>query len=447
MSAPDPAGSSARLWRAAATLITGGALAQALPLLLGPWLARLYSPAEWGAFALFSAVAANLAVVAFARYDFALPLARDETEARALLALCGRIGIGLVGVSALVGLAAAAWVASRPAQGASGEPVPGGLPLALLWLLLPLAVGTSAGLQALSLWAGRAGRFRRVAVSRVLQHGGGALSQGALGTAIHAVPVLAPWGVLGLALGAVLAAAAALPGLRRPAPQGGWLAVARVPAAEWRAVAATHRAFPWLNTPHAFLGALQDAAAIGLVVVVTGEAAAGWWALALRYLKAPATLVGGSLSQALYPQLAAATPEAGLRLLRRTVAALAAAGLGLAAGLALFGPALFRWAFGEAWAPAADLARALAPFVAAHFVASPLGVVTLAWRRQAWALKVAVAGQVLFLAALGLGLWQGGLTGAAWAVSAAMGLFYAGYAGWLVSGRLRPGDDNPAIRP
>jgi len=33
----------------------------------------------------------NIAVVACARYDFALPLARDEAEARDLMALCLRV--------------------------------------------------------------------------------------------------------------------------------------------------------------------------------------------------------------------------------------------------------------------------------------------------------------------------------------------------------------------
>ena len=81
---------------AALVLMAGGAAAQVLPLLLGPWLARLYAPAQWGAWALFAAVTANLAVIACARYDFALPLARDDDEAAALMALCLRIGIGVV---------------------------------------------------------------------------------------------------------------------------------------------------------------------------------------------------------------------------------------------------------------------------------------------------------------------------------------------------------------
>ena len=44
-----------------------------------------------------------------------------------------------------------------------------------------------------------------------------------------------------------------------------------------------------------------------------------------------------------------------------------------------------------------------------HFVASPLAVVTMAWGAQAWALKLSLVGQALFVAALAAGLALGGL--------------------------------------
>ena len=92
--------------RAVLTLLAGGALAQALPLLLGPWLTRLYRPDEFGIYHLFAAVAANLAVVACARYEFALPMAQDEPEAEALRRLCLRL---LIGAMVLTALGAVAW--------------------------------------------------------------------------------------------------------------------------------------------------------------------------------------------------------------------------------------------------------------------------------------------------------------------------------------------------
>jgi O-antigen/teichoic acid export membrane protein len=67
-----------------------------------------------------------------------------------------------------------------------------------------------------------------------------------------------------------------------------------------------------------------------------------------------------------------------------------------------------------------------------HFVASPLAVVTLAWKAQGWALRLALVGQGVFLAAVAVGLHFGGLQGAAWAVSAAM-LPYFGFYFWSLA--------------
>ena len=386
--------------RAVLTLLAGGALAQALPLLLGPWLTRLYRPEDFGLYHLFAALAANAAVVACARYEFALPLARDEAEATALRTLCLRL---LALTVTLCAVAAAAWALST----------------GTIWpLWLPAAVGALGLVSLASLNATRAQRFRSLAVARVVQHGGGALAQGVAG--------LLQAGVTGLIVAPIAAALAAVAAL-------GWPGPAQAARAQWRAVAKAHRSFPLLNTPHAFLGALQDTLAVALVAASLGPAAAGAWGLALRYLKAPATLVGGAVSQALYPRLAAGNDAdgrctaAGRTLVLRTMVLLALLAAPLVVGLWLLGPALFAWAFGPAWADAGELARALALYIGLHFVASPLGVVTMAWQAQAWALRLAVFGQVVFVGALAGGLAWGGLRGAGWAVSGAMALYFGWY--------------------
>jgi hypothetical protein len=60
-------------------------------------------------------------------------------------------------------------------------------------------------------------------------------------------------------------------------------------------------------------------------------------------------------------------------------------------------------------------------------VAAPLAVVTLAWGAQAWALRLALVGQLAFVAALAAGLKLNGLAGAGWGVSIAMTLYFGYY--------------------
>ena len=400
------------LLRASLLLLAGGAAAQALPLLLGPWLTRLYTPAEFGQFHLLAAVAANLAVVACARYEFALPLARDEAEARSLSALCRWLLLAATLLASLLGAGWAVWV---------GQWWP---------LQLPLLVAAMGLVSLATLGAMRAQRFRALATGRVVQHGGTALLQGAAGTL-----GAGSTGLIGASVAATLACAALL-----------WRRLPRwwqLPRAELVAVARRHRDFPLLNTPHAFAGALQDTLALALIAAWQGPAAAGFWGLALRYLKAPATLVGGAVSQALYPALAAgstqhpplaaggATPSARAAV-RRVMAVLAAIALPLVLLVLGLAPWAFEAAFGAPWRGAGELARCLAVYVGLHFVASPLSVVPMAWGAQAWALRLALVGQLMFVAALAAGLAIGGLQGGGWAVSAAM-LLYFGWFFWRLA--------------
>lgn len=417
-------------WRAVLTLLLGAGVAQLGPLLLGPLLSRLYGPEVFGLFHLASAVGGNLAVVACARYEFALPMARTEAEAHALRALCVRVLTTLTIVTLGAASAAVWWFEAA-------------------W---PLAVpALVASLGALSLWtleATRLERFGALARARVVQFWGGGLLQLGFG-----------WlqaGLWSLLLGPILAAAAAALGLRRSCERAADNGPTHgaTHAVDWKSVARDHRDFPLFNTPHAFLGALQDTLSIALIAAWAGPAAAGVWGLALRYLKAPATLAGGAVSQVLYPALGAAgrtsdeaTPnQAGTRQHSEPRGATHAARdqvrhvmrilmfLGAALGLGVW--ALSNWALpallGAGWEATGPLGQALALYIAFHFVASPLGVVTLAWRAQAWALKVSIAGQALFVLALAVGLWWpleglGPLNSAAWAVSAVMALYFGWY--------------------
>ncbi len=438
------------LLRAVLTLVAGGAVAQALPLLLGPWLTRLYTPQQFGVYHLFAAVSANLAVVACARYEFALPLVGDAADAAALRALCLRV---LAGVTLASALGAAAWLAWSAHGWAA-------------WL--PVAVAVLGWLSLATLWATRAQAYRALAIARVVQYGGAALAQ--------AVAALLGAGVQGLIVAPIAAAAAAAAVLRLPLRDVDPATARRMtsarhparsvaepqdPAPEdaasspprWRQLARRFRDFPLLNTPHAFLGALQDTVAIGLIAAWQGPMAAGFWGLSLRYLKAPATLVGGAVSQALYPQLAAhgasldhdADAHAPLRVtregraaVRRVMAGLALIALPLVLLLWAFAPWAFERLFGPQWRGAGELARTLGLYIGVHFVASPLAVVTLAWGAQAWALRLALVGQLAFVAALAAGLELGGLPGAGWGVSIAMTLYFGYYfvrlATWPLTG-------------
>jgi len=67
------------------TLVTGTAIAQAIPIAISPILTRIYSPDDFGILALFLSIVAVLSVVATGRYEFAITLPAKDEDARQIL--------------------------------------------------------------------------------------------------------------------------------------------------------------------------------------------------------------------------------------------------------------------------------------------------------------------------------------------------------------------------
>src|SRR5690554_5526121 len=80
------------------TLITGTGLAQALPIALSPILTRLYTPDEFGIFALYASIYTILAVFVAGKYELAIVIPRYDGEAMNIATLAA----GLSGIFSLV---------------------------------------------------------------------------------------------------------------------------------------------------------------------------------------------------------------------------------------------------------------------------------------------------------------------------------------------------------
>lgn len=69
------------------TLMTGTAIAQAIPIAISPILTRIYTPEDFGVLALFIAISATLGSVANARYESAIILPKKDEDAINIFAL------------------------------------------------------------------------------------------------------------------------------------------------------------------------------------------------------------------------------------------------------------------------------------------------------------------------------------------------------------------------
>src|SRR3954454_20274925 len=89
-------------------MVIGGALGQGMIVLVSPLLTRLYTPADFGVFAVFTALVLMLSVVATLRLETAVVLPERDEEAAALAWSALSAAVVIAGLVGLVGLLAVA---------------------------------------------------------------------------------------------------------------------------------------------------------------------------------------------------------------------------------------------------------------------------------------------------------------------------------------------------
>ena len=411
-----PAGAAARQ---VMTLVTGTGLAQLIPLAVSPLLTRLYTPHDFGVFALYASLLAVLAVLGSARYELALMLPKDDTDALALVALAMAI---VLATSAVV-LAAvllfqadlARWLDS-PAVGP--------------WLfLVPVSMLLTGLVNTLTVWANRTSNYRQISISRVLQSASAAAVAVALGWGLSGGSQAGVGLVLGAVVGQALAAASlAWPFWRR------W--GARLQGVGWqpmRAQALRFREFPAINMPHALLDALQGSGVVALIAALFGPTLLGFHALAQRVVRTPMATLGSAVAQ-VFQKRAADALHAGGDTRRLVDAVLRRLGAAAVAVLPLlwFAPELFAFVFGAAWREAGVYAQILTPWLLLNFMLSPLSQLPLLLGRQARALAYGVAYQLAMVGPLAVAwLMTLSLRQALLLQSVAASVVLVAYGGWL----------------
>lgn len=375
-------------WKNVATVVAGATSAQALPLLAAPLLTRLCTPAELGAFSVWLGVITVASIAATLRVDTAMILDHEAEQQR--------ICFSVVAYSASV-LALAITLCAAAARAL-------GLPAVrdMSWFaLLTIGVGTwlTAYNQTTLAYAASHNLFGKAARAKVWGAGTIAASQLALlGAGLDGIALLAGQ-LIGLAVGLcaarrLLSPPAARIGLRLDADQ--------------RLYLRKHQAFWRFSLPSSLLNTLVGQLPLFMVGVKHGALAAGLFALTQRVLTAPMALVAASILEVFKRQSVHDFKTIGncRDVYRYTFKALLLLALGPSLILLLFAPTLFAWVFGEAWRPAGDLARILAPLYFLNFIASPLSYVFFVAGKQkielVWQVALFVTTISVFMAPMSL---------------------------------------------
>lgn len=343
-------------------LMTGTAAAQLLVMAMMPILSRLYSPEQYGVFAVYTSVVALVTAVATLRYDMAIMLPKQDHQAKVLKSTVTWIAFG-TGI-----LASGACLLLAPAIARMMN-----APEVAPWLaLVGVSTFTLGEISALVFWLNRKNQYGEISKNRVLQSGSTALTQVLLG-----IPKV--FGVGGLILGTLVGQAISIIGLRRRSPE---VKLSPRPAlSERTALMKRYRRMPLLNAPTALIDAVR-LNGINLLIGVYSMGALGQFSMAWRMVEVPAALISSALAQVFFQRLSVVERGKMFTAAKQSIVRSALFGFLPFLTLFLISPWVFPVFFGAEWDDAGRYAQALVPWLFMNLITSPISTIFVVTEKQ-----------------------------------------------------------------
>lgn len=372
--------------RNVAVMFSGNGLALIIPFIVAPFISRIFTPEDFGAFELFARTMGLIAIVGSLRFEFAILLPKDRDEVLALVKLCLRILLVVTFVSSVLVLPFRSQIGLF--LNSSGLPD-------LLWLL-PIGVLSLGAFNIMNQYLIKSQSFKEAAVEKVVSASSNNLSKFLLGVFSPNAFSL----VIGQIVGSVLPLIAVmrLRSIRKMLGEVFRLSISA------KALFKKYRDFPLINTFHAFFHEGQHTVLLLLISVYYGEFALGLFGFAFRYLRVPLAVFGTSIGQVLNEKWSRDLNEhrSIKNSVMKIVLFLAGSGLIPFAVLFFYGEPIFTFVFGSDWTEAGLYAEILAPWLFVNFMASPISSIPILVERQRDFFKVSVVSGVLNIATLAI---------------------------------------------
>jgi len=347
------------------TLMTGTTIAQLLPILASPILTRIYSPGDFGVYALYISIVSIVSVVVTLRYEFAIVTPKKREDALNILILSLIVSFATSLVMLIVVLLFHRSIID----------IIGNQSLATWLYLIPLATLLLGIMQTFNYWFNREKLFNILSKSRIIQTFGNILPNIAIGLIYKNEFGL----IFGHLLGALVSVVYLLYNLVKV---GGVVEELKksVSLSKIREQALIYKEYPKFNMLSAFLDTMSLQLPALFVGKIYSNTDLGYYNLTTRTISTPLAVVSSSVSQVFFQKISEAyNQNKPLRpIILNTAKYLSLVSLFPLILLLSFGPQLFSFVFGEKWFVAGEFARILGLSYTIKFVVSPLSVAFLA---------------------------------------------------------------------
>jgi len=370
--------------------MTGTSIAQAIPIAISPILTRLYSPEEFGVFALYVAIVSIVSVLATGRYQFAIMLPKNDRDAMHVVALV--IGLSFI-VSVVLFLVVMTFNVQITKLLNADD-----ISIWLYWI--PVSTLLVSILTSLNYWCIRRGSFRRISGNRVLQSGSTALVQLAGGS-----QNIGMYGLLGGQIAGQTICCAALSTLIYRENKA---LVKRIKKEKIIAFAKKYVNFPkYLIFGHGISNVAWEAPIFFLNAIFTASSA-GFYMLTQRVLGVPVTFVSTAFADVFRREASLSYVSEGqcIGIYKRTLKNLLL--LAVLPSILFFftAPYIFSLVFGEKWRVAGEYAQILTPVFFCEFVIYPLSSMFMIAEKQKFDLLWQIANLLLIILAFVFGAYS-----------------------------------------
>ncbi len=352
--------------RNAATLMTGTAVAQGISIVLAPVLTRLYSPEEFGLFALYFTIASPLSVIATARYESAIMLPDREEDALNVVALSCSISI-LLGVVLLF----PTYLFRESIAHLMGQEE------LKNWLyFVPVTVMFTGVYQSLNYLANRYAAYKLLAANRI--------TQSAMVSIINIGMGLLGFGLAGLLVanifGQVLATVLILISLLR-------LNKLKLEPIKFKIMiqqAKRYIKFPKYDIPSMFINVVANQVPVFMLGKFFNSAIVGFYSLTNKVIGLPVSLVSGSILDVFRQRASSDYTKYGNceQIFKKTFKSLLLMSILPFLLFAFFAPFLFSVVFGATWRTAGEYAQIMSVMLLLKFISSPLSYMFFVAEKQ-----------------------------------------------------------------
>jgi O-antigen/teichoic acid export membrane protein len=371
--------------RRVSILVGGSATGQIFVFVSAPILTRIYTPDEFGLFALYVSMLALIGTFSSLRYPISIPLPKNDIDAANITAL----SLTLVVITSLIALAMMVLFDKSISQ-----LLPAFNNSEYIWLL-PIGILLSGIYSVFEFWSVRKKNFNQISKIKISQ-----------AFAMIAIQLMSfKLGSIGLLLGKIAEYGVGFVLLLKTA-----LVNPIFKSVSWqniKRVAKRYQQFPIYSSPGGFIDIVSTRFIVIAIFAYFGPAAAGMLIIAERILQMPISLISGAISQVFLSSAPAVNRRGDIKTLVETVN-IKLIHLGALPALLVFlsGPEIFSLIFGENWRLAGEFAKWMSPWLYLQFISSPLNMVFAVLEKM----KQLFFWQVILLSANFIGILFGILT-------------------------------------